>query len=112
MSEASSMDCRVGQPVPSESDRALWDAMGCIADDELCLQMLSAHISSAVAAERERHDTLRKTARAFYNSTVATPGVRITSSSEALRDAAKSAGEDLRAALLATLPNTELKDGQ
>ncbi|MEW6479742.1 MAG: hypothetical protein AB1455_09855 [Pseudomonadota bacterium] len=106
MSEANSMDCTVGQSVPSESDRALWDAMGCIADDEACLTMLSAHIASAVAAERDRHDTLRKTARAFYNATVAAPGVRITSNSKSLTDAAKSAGEDLRAALLATLPNT------
>jgi len=54
-------------------ERALWDAMGCIADDEACLRMLRAHIAAAVAAERERcavaawnhyMDTCRKTGRA------------------------------------------------
>lgn len=35
-------------------ERALWEAMGCIADDEECLRMLTAHIASRVAAERER----------------------------------------------------------
>ncbi len=41
-----------------DPERALWEAMGCIADDEECLRMLSAHIAAAVAAERERLKTL------------------------------------------------------
>lgn len=37
-----------------ELERALWEALGCVADDEECLRMLSAHIAERVAAERER----------------------------------------------------------
>jgi hypothetical protein len=37
-----------------DPERALWDAMGCIADDEACLQILREHIAARVAAERER----------------------------------------------------------
>ena len=36
-----------------DPERALWDAMGCIADDEACLTMLRAHIAATVAAERK-----------------------------------------------------------
>ena len=37
-----------------DPERALWGAMGCIADDEACLTMLRAHVAASVAAERER----------------------------------------------------------
>lgn len=107
MSEANSMDCRVGQFVPSDSMQALWDKMGCIADDEVNMRLLSAYIETEVTAEREKCAKLRAAARAFYNATVAAPGVRISSHSEALRDAADSAGKELRALLVLTeQPNT------
>ena len=57
----------------------------------------------------EAFSTLRDAARALYNATIAEPGVRLTTHSQELRDVAKSAGEDLRALLLATAPNTEGK---
>jgi hypothetical protein len=47
-------------------ERALWDAMGCIADDEVCLRMLSAHIAERVTAERDRIGALLAAIRAHW----------------------------------------------
>lgn len=38
----------------NDPEQTLWSAMGCIADDKACQNMLRAHIAAAVAAERER----------------------------------------------------------
>ena len=57
------------------------------------------------AAERERFAELREVSRAFYNATVGQPGLRLTTADEAMRDAAKDAGECLRALLVASWPN-------
>jgi hypothetical protein len=48
---------------------------------------------------------LREAARAFYNATIAAPGVRLSSQSAELRDIAKAAGEELRALLVDLGPN-------
>lgn len=52
---------------------------------------------------------LREAARAFYNATIAAPGVRLSSHSAELRDIAKAAGEDLRALLVASGPNVRVE---
>jgi hypothetical protein len=52
---------------------------------------------------------LREAARAFYNATIAAPGVRLSSHSAELRDIAKAAGEDLRALLVDLGPNDRIQ---
>ena len=54
----------------------------------------------AVQTRDANLEDLREAARAFYNATIAAPGVRLSTHSTELRDIARAAGEELRALLV------------
>jgi hypothetical protein len=82
-----------------------WLCYSAIRDRDLagCSNGTVSDLSEAPQAAGDLGE-LRDAARAFYNATVGQPLVRITSSSESLRDVAANAAKRLRCAIVATSP--------